>query len=224
MRSNGRANGPQPRRPIDAVEIIDTSNAKLRFGLQLTRCSVRQRLQSRSLPTDVTVEIHALSCNSRGVFVHHVTVRWTAVALTIQLLVACARSEAPATPVGPYAPVSTTQGLAGPPVVPAWVTDPEALPPGLRGRNNCTFAFGQTIPQWDFHPDAGCWERPGPDGWTRQQQFKLHVPQLAACGGGAGDVSPVRVCREPDQTNPCPINPRTGPTGCALCVRNVTCH
>jgi hypothetical protein len=110
------------------------------------------------------------------------------------------------------------------PEIPSWVLNPEDFPPGLRGKNNCTFAFGQNIPQWDFHPDAGCWERPGPDGWTRQQQYKLHVAEFASCGGGPADVSPIRVCLTPGLANPCPINPTTGPNGCALCVRSVTCH
>ena len=107
--------------------------------------------------------------------------------------------------------------------LPAWITHPEELPPGLMGRNNCTFLFGQAA-QWDFHPDGACWERPGPDGWTRQQQHRVHVWQLAACGNGPGDVSPVRVCRAPGEPNPCHINALTGPTGCALCVRSVECH
>ena len=110
--------------------------------------------------------------------------------------------------------------------LPDWVVNPSTLPPGEVGKNSCTFAFGQNVPQWDFHPDAGCWERPGPDGWTRQQQHLIHVPQLAACGGGAGDVSPIRVCRAggAGQPAPCGEIPTTGPTGCTICVREVACH
>ena len=108
--------------------------------------------------------------------------------------------------------------------LPSWITEPAHFPEDLMGRNNCSFAFGQPTAQWDFHSDGACWERPGPDGWTRQQQHRIHVRQLAACGGGSGDVSPVRVCRAPGQPNPCLINPTTGPTGCALCIRNVACH
>jgi hypothetical protein len=106
----------------------------------------------------------------------------------------------------------------------SWILNPDTLPPGRMGKNNCTFAFGQVVPQWDFHPDAGCWERPGPEGWTRNQQYKIHVPQHDACGGGPADVSPIRVCLAPGLANPCPINATTGPNGCALCVRSVICH
>jgi hypothetical protein len=108
-------------------------------------------------------------------------------------------------------------------VIPSWILNPETLPPGT-SKNNCTFAFRQDVPQWDFHADAGCWERSGPDGWTRQQQYKIHVPQHNDCGGGPADVSPIRVCLAPGPANPCPINALTGPNGCAICVRSLTCH
>ena len=68
--------------------------------------------------------------------------------------------------------------------IPSWILNPATLPPGRMGKNNCTFAFGQVVPQWDFHPDAGCWEHSGPDGWTRQQFQKIHIPNLASCGAG----------------------------------------
>src|SRR5512143_3760689 len=112
------------------------------------------------------------------------------------------------------------------PVLAAWITHPEQLPLGLQGRNNCVFPFGQSTAQWDFHPDGACWEHPGPDGWTRQQQYRVHVPSLASCGGRAGDVSPIRVCRTggAGQPTPCQINPVTGPNGCAVCVAAVVCH
>lgn len=108
--------------------------------------------------------------------------------------------------------------------IPAWALQPENFPPGLKGTNNCTFRFGQNVPQWNFHEDAGCWERNAPDGWTRQQQHRIHVPALVECNGGPADLSPIRICRAPGLENPCPINPTTGPNGCALCVRSFNCH
>lgn len=49
-------------------------------------------------------------------------------------------------------------------------------------------------------------------------------PELVECNGGPGDVSPIRVFRRRAWKNPCPINPTTGPSGCAQCVRLFTCH
>lgn len=117
-------------------------------------------------------------------------------------------------------------GVADTPIanaLPAWIVYPSTLPQGRVGKNNCTFAFGQVVPQWDFHPDAGCWEYQGPDGWTRQQQQKIHVPNFPPCGGGPGDANAIRVCRDggAGQSSPCGD---TGPNGCAVCVRNPTCH
>lgn len=108
---------------------------------------------------------------------------------------------------------------------PEWVRVPEVLPEGLRGQNNCLWPFGVAA-VWDFHADAGCWERPGPDGWTRQQTHRIHVSANADCGGGAADVAPIRLCREggAGQIAPCAFHPSTGPQGCAICVRSVTCH
>ena len=74
-------------------------------------------------------------------------------------------------------------------VIPSWIINPETLPAGRRGKNNCTFAFGQVVPQWDFHADAGCWEHPGPDGWTRNQQYKFTSPNTTIAGAGR------RTCR-----------------------------
>ncbi len=110
--------------------------------------------------------------------------------------------------------------------IPSWILNPATLPPGRMGKNNCTFAFGQVVPQWDFHPDAGCWEHSGPDGWTRQQFQKIHIPNLASCGGGPGDATAIRVCRlgGQGQPQPCFIDPTTGPNGCARCVVNPECH
>lgn len=112
--------------------------------------------------------------------------------------------------------------------MPQWITEPNEVPEGLRGTNNCTFPFGQSTAQWDFHSEGACWERPGTDGWTRHQQYLVHVPAIGECGGGAADVSPIRVCREggAGQVSPCPLGPRpiTGPNGCAICVAVVACH
>src|ERR1041384_700055 len=102
--------------------------------------------------------------------------------------------------------------------LPDWIAYPETLPAGVQGTNNCTFAFGQDVPQWDFHPDAGCWERPGPDGWTRQQFYRIHVPRASFCKNKEGDATAIRVCRNPGEPNPCFINELTGPSGCAICV------
>jgi hypothetical protein len=138
---------------------------------------------------------------------------------------ACSNPTSPTEPIQQPARSLQVQSDAAP-AIPAWITSPETLPAGLRGRNDCTFAFGQEVPQWDFHSDAGCWERPGPEGWTRQQQHLIHVPNLARCGGGPGDVSPIRICRlgGAGQLSGCAENPTTGPNGCAVCVRKVECH
>ena len=107
--------------------------------------------------------------------------------------------------------------------IPAWVLEPEALPAGLQGQSKCTFGFAG---QWDAHPEGGCWERPGPDQWIRQQANLLHNESLNLCGGGPGDVAQIRVCNADvgeDVVSPCD-GAVTGPRGCALCVRVVTCH
>jgi hypothetical protein len=108
--------------------------------------------------------------------------------------------------------------------LPAWIVEPPTLPSGRVGQNNCTFAFGLVVPQWDFHPDAGCWEHAGPDGWTRQQFQKIHVPSHPACGGGPGDATAIRVCQAPGLANPCSPDQTTGSNGCAQCVVNTECH
>jgi len=104
--------------------------------------------------------------------------------------------------------------------LPAWIVSPATLPLGRVGKNNCTFPFGQTVPQWDFHSDAGCWEYPGPDGWTRQQFEKIHIPAFPACSNGPGDATVIRVCRAggAGQPSPCSLDVTTGPNGCARCV------
>ena len=131
-------------------------------------------------------------------------------------------------PTSPLEGTTTGNGQSASPKaeggIPAWVAQPEVLPAGRQGQNNCT--FGSATPgQWDAHPEGGCWEHPGPDGWTRQQQHANHFESLPVCGGGPGDVDQIRVCRAGggDQVSPCNGDP-TGPLGCALCVRSVTCH
>ena len=112
--------------------------------------------------------------------------------------------------------------------LPDWIANPTEIPEGLKGQNNCTFPFGPgaTGGIWNYHTDGACWERSGLDGWIRQQQNVVHVPQHAACEGGAADVSPIRICRAggAGQPTPCDVNPTTGPLGCAICVRSVVCH
>jgi len=156
----------------------------------------------------------------------------------VVLLAACNAADPPAgpTPLGlsqssgtandnmRAMPLAGTMQVNG--TIPSWILNPETLPLGRRGKNNCTFAFEQVVPQWDFHPDAGCWEQPGPDGWTRNQQYKIHIPNFPPCGGGPGDANVIRVCRlgGPGQPQPCFIDPSTGPNGCARCVVNPECH
>jgi hypothetical protein len=108
--------------------------------------------------------------------------------------------------------------------LPAWIVEPSTLPVGRTGKNDCTFPFGQDVPQWDFHPDAGCWEHAGPDGWTRQQFERIHIPSLPSCGGGPGDGNGIRVCRVggEGQPSPCFLSPSTGRTA-ALDVSAILC-
>ena len=144
-------------------------------------------------------------------------------AVSVVVFLACAEASAPSESSSMASDLDGAL-LAKAVTIPAWVLNPETLPPGLRGTNNCTFRFGANTTQWNFHEDGGCWERPGPDGWTRQQAHRIHVPELAECNGGPGDVSPIRVCQAPGLENPCPINPTTGPNSCAQCVRSFNCH
>lgn len=140
------------------------------------------------------------------------------------LLAACVDPGAPSSLTSrPQAELLTDQ-LSGD--LASWIRYPSTLPSGKAGTNNCTFAFGQNVPQWDFHPDAGCWEHAGPDGWTRQHFERIHVPSFPACAGGSGDAHAIRVCRAggPGQASPCLIDSITGPTGCARCMVNPTCH
>jgi hypothetical protein len=151
------------------------------------------------------------------------------VALAYLFLAGCASPSAPTLSSGVGAGGAQAQAMTvGPPPLPAWIVAPAVIPPGLEGRNNCTFALGPgaTGGIWDYHAEGACWERPGPDGWFRQQQNVVHVPQHASCGGGPADVSPIRICRAggQGQPTPCDVNPTTGPLGCAICVRSVVCH
>jgi hypothetical protein len=150
----------------------------------------------------------------------------------VAVLSGCEAAGVPMTPTetppadGSVMLAEAASSASGPAGLPAWILHPAELPEGRVGKNNCTFAFGSNVPQWDFHPDAGCWEHAGPDGWTRQQFRRLHIPNLAACGGGPGDAEAVRVCRVggAGQPSPCALDPHTGPNGCARCVINPTCH
>lgn len=109
--------------------------------------------------------------------------------------------------------------------LPAWIVEPSTLPDGRVGENNCTFQLPASY-QWDAHSEGGCWEHAGPDGWTRQQFQRVHIPSFASCGGGPGDATAIRVCRAggQGQPSPCSIDPFTGPNGCARCVINPMCH
>jgi len=150
-------------------------------------------------------------------------------ACLLWLLVACGGADAPSPPMLPTPARGLAQSVSDSVPkqatgLPAWIVEPSTPPDGRVGKNNCTFAFGQAVPQWDFHPDAGCWEHAGPDGWTRQQYKRIHVPTLPACGGGPGDATGIRVCRAPGLANPCFMDQVTGPNGCARCVVNPVCH
>jgi hypothetical protein len=112
-------------------------------------------------------------------------------------------------------------GLSKP--LPDWVANPDRLPPGLNGRNNCTYPLANSA-IWNYHADGACWETPGPDGWTRQQQHHIYVPHLPICSNRPADVEPIRICRRPGEVSPCSNNPMTGPNGCAVCVPRYTCY
>jgi hypothetical protein len=106
--------------------------------------------------------------------------------------------------------------------IPAWVSEPSKLPEGLIGKNNCT--VGPSLDaDFTLHPDGGCWEKAGPDGLVRQQFQAGHLLSVAACNGGPGDVSGIRLCGEPEQETPCGV---TGPRGCVSCPSNggIVCH
>ena len=112
----------------------------------------------------------------------------------------------------------------------SWVAQPSTFPIGWMGRNNCTFAIpiaAGSDPVWDAHPEGGCWERPGPDNQTRQALNAVHYNSLAACGGGPGDISGLRLCVA-DAIGQAPVETICGPTGpggCAVCEPATTvCH
>ena len=138
-------------------------------------------------------------------------------------LIACPGSDGPVSFSASDLPDSPTLSAVVSSSPPKWVIYPEQLPKGLRGQNSCTFPIGNASAQWDYYEDGACWERPGPDGWTRQQQHHVHVNRTAVCANGPADISNVRICRGPGEDTPCALNPRTGPNGCALCVSTVTC-
>ena len=155
--------------------------------------------------------------------------RTSGTVLLLMLLAACGATDTPIEPeqepdqnrVAPFGVSAAAKEL------PAWIVSPATLPPGRVGKNNCTFGFGDNVPLWDFHPDAGCWERNGPDGWIRQQNQNIHFESFpSACGGGPGDATGIRVCRAggAGQPSPCSLDTTTGPSGCARCVINPVCH
>ena len=147
-------------------------------------------------------------------------------ACVIMVLAGCGGEDTPTDPLvsGMLGGLVGTQSVSG---LPGWIVNPSTLPPGRVGKNNCTFGFGDNVPIWDFHPDAGCWEHAGPDGWTRQQTQRIHFASFpSACGGGPGDATGIRVCRAGGvgQPSPCSLDTTIGPSGCARCVINPTCH
>jgi hypothetical protein len=151
--------------------------------------------------------------------------------LAAAMALSCLACSSPSAPSSALSGGDVTQLAAAPTAhfsLPAWIAVPALFPEGQKGLNNCTFPLGPNATGgiWDYHPDGACWERPGPDGWVRQHQNIVHVPEHASCGGGPADVSPIRICREggAGQPTPCDVNPTTGPLGCAICVRSVTCH
>jgi hypothetical protein len=111
--------------------------------------------------------------------------------------------------------------------LPDWVLSPSTFPDGLKGTNNCSFPMvPNTTTVWNQHEDGGCWEHPGPDGWTRQHLNAVHVEELTGCGRQPGDVTTIRVCRAggEGQVSPC-YGSVTGPRGCAVCIDpTFTCH
>jgi len=110
-----------------------------------------------------------------------------------------------------------------------WIFHPEEIH-GHTGKNNdnCTFPFGATGCSLDVHEDSACWEhRVGheaqyPGGLYRQEFRRVHCDFIGTCEG-PGDAYAIRLCRPgpPGQETPCG---ETGPSGCAVCVRNPFCY
>ena len=152
--------------------------------------------------------------------------RISVIALAI-FAMSCGSHAAPGVHPGVSVPASVNNEVATS-ELPAWIAEPRVLPPGLEGTNNCTFPFGNTSVQWDFHPEGACWEHPAQDGWTRNQQHRVHASSVPLCGGAPGDVFPIRMCRAggAGQPGPSPAceTATTGPNGCVICVRSVVCH
>jgi hypothetical protein len=142
------------------------------------------------------------------------------------LLVACSAGDTPEAPIFERPTADNSPAAQSATGLPLWILEPSVLPDGKVAKNDCTFPFGQIVPQWNLHPDAGCREHAGPDGWTRQQFASIHIPSFPSCGDGPGDATAIRVCRSggAGQPSPCSIDPLTGPNGCAHCVINPTCH
>src|SRR5262249_13708869 len=145
-------------------------------------------------------------------------------ACVMLLLVACRAADSPATQTRTATGQPSTTSTPTASQLPDWIVNPATLPPGKVGKNNCKFEFGHEGADWKVHHDAGCWEHEGQGGWTRQQFQKIHVPKLPQCNDHAADLTGIRVCRAGGKDQDSPCGGKTGPTGCAGCVANPTCH
>jgi hypothetical protein len=125
----------------------------------------------------------------------------------------------------------------------AWILHPAELDESHDGTSNCSPHVGDNPLYFGFggnrgcslavqHEDSACFEREtGHDGWIRQQGQSIHCDIVPPCGGGPGDISAIRLCRDPgvgapgawpSQASPCG---NTGPNGCAACVApTLVCH
>jgi hypothetical protein len=136
------------------------------------------------------------------------------------LLVACTAMERPVAPTPLTSQSSAALGdstrstmptimqVAG--SIPSWNPQSRDAAAWPKGPKQLYVQFGQDIPQWDFHPDAGCWEHAGPDGWTRQVQYKLHVPHHSDCGGWTGRRFAIRCVSGPGHCKPVSHQPDDG--------------
>ena len=162
--------------------------------------------------------------------------------LTIGLvLVLCACVPADEPGIG-----AAQEELLAPDVLPkdsAWILHPAFLDEEHHGTSNCaahldptttTFAFGQNrgcALEVQHAEDFACQQRAaGHDGWLRQHIQQMHCASTSLCGGGPGDFSTIRVCRDqPDATGnlagQASVCGPTGPAGCANCILpTFTCH
>lgn len=167
----------------------------------------------------------------RGMPATDIAVRLAPIVLVVVAALACGRSDAGTAPLASWpaahASLDATRELVAAETaigeLPEWIASPARVPSGLVGIVDCSFPFGQ-IAMPGFHADAACWERPGPDGFVRQQFTRIHVASFPQCNGGPGDAEAIRVCKEGGAGQPTPCGEPTGPTGCARCIVNPTCH